>query len=203
MALTRKFLSALGIEAEKIDEIISAHTETTDALKKERDDALADVEKYKADSEKLAKVSKELEALKADDSADKWKKQYDELKVDYDTYKANVQAKETKLTKESAYRKLLKDTNVSDKRIDSILKVSGDIIDKIEFDDAGNIKDSDKLTDSIKAEWSDFIVTEQKKGANTATPPANKLEELKGESRAAKLAEQYHNNLYGESKKEG
>ena len=29
MALTRKFLSALGIESDKVDEIISAHTETT------------------------------------------------------------------------------------------------------------------------------------------------------------------------------
>ena len=31
MALTRKFLAALGIEADKIDEIINAHSETVDA----------------------------------------------------------------------------------------------------------------------------------------------------------------------------
>lgn len=172
MALTRKFLSALGIEAEKIDEIISAHTETTDALKKERDDALADVEKYKADSGKLEKVSKELEALKADEGVDKWKKQYDELKAEYGQYKADVEAKEIKATKESAYRKLLKDASISDKRIDAILKVSSDTIDGIELDDAGNIKDADKLTESIKTEWSDFIVTERTAGAKTATPPA-------------------------------
>lgn len=172
MALTRKFLSALGIEAEKIDEIISAHTETTDALKRERDDALADVEKYKADSGKLAKVSKELEAMKAEDGVDKWKKQYDELKAEYGQYKADVEAKEIKSTKESAYRKLLKDANISDKRIDAILKVSGDTIDGIELDDAGNIKDANKLTESIKTEWSDFIVTERTTGAKTATPPA-------------------------------
>ena len=46
MAFTRKFLSALGIEADKVDQIIDAHTEVTDALKSERD-------KYKADAEKL------------------------------------------------------------------------------------------------------------------------------------------------------
>ena len=38
MALTRKLLSALGIEADKIEQIIDAHTETVEALKKERDE---------------------------------------------------------------------------------------------------------------------------------------------------------------------
>jgi hypothetical protein len=57
MALTRKFLSALGIDADKVDEIINAHTETVDALKNERD-------KYKADAEKLPEVQKELDGMK-------------------------------------------------------------------------------------------------------------------------------------------
>ena len=33
MALTRKFLKAMGIEDDKIDQIIDAHTETVTALK--------------------------------------------------------------------------------------------------------------------------------------------------------------------------
>ena len=37
MSLTRKFLSALGIEDDKVDEIISAHTDTVNALKEQRD----------------------------------------------------------------------------------------------------------------------------------------------------------------------
>ena len=49
MALTRKFLLALGIEDSKIESIIDAHSETVDALKKERDD-------YKAQAEKLPEV---------------------------------------------------------------------------------------------------------------------------------------------------
>ncbi len=35
MALTRKFLAALGIEDDKVDEIIQAHTETVNGLKDE------------------------------------------------------------------------------------------------------------------------------------------------------------------------
>ena len=46
MALTRKFLAALGIEDAKVDEIIQAHTDTVNGLKDE-------IEKYKADAEKL------------------------------------------------------------------------------------------------------------------------------------------------------
>ena len=37
MALTRKFLKAMGIEDEKAEEIISAHVETVNGLKGERD----------------------------------------------------------------------------------------------------------------------------------------------------------------------
>ena len=59
MSLTRKMLKAMGIEDEKIDTIIEAHTETVDALKKERDG-------YKESADKLADVQKELDGLKAD-----------------------------------------------------------------------------------------------------------------------------------------
>ena len=37
MSLTRKFLSAMGIEEDKIEQIIDAHTDTVNALKEARD----------------------------------------------------------------------------------------------------------------------------------------------------------------------
>ena len=43
MSLTRKLLRSMGIEDEKVDQIIEAHTEVTDALKKE----LAEAEGWK------------------------------------------------------------------------------------------------------------------------------------------------------------
>ena len=57
MSLTRRMLKAMGIEDEKIDEIITAHSETVDALKEQRD-------QYKADAEKLPSVQRELQSLK-------------------------------------------------------------------------------------------------------------------------------------------
>lgn len=165
MSLTRKFLSAMGIEEDKVDEIIKAHTETVDALKEQRDS-------YKADAEKLPAVQKELNGLKADaekNGENKYKVKYDALKEDFDKYKKEQAEKESHAKKENAYKELLQESGVSEKRIASVLKVSN--VDEIELDENGKAKEADKLKESIKEEWADFIVKEDQQGANTATPP--------------------------------
>lgn len=165
MALTRKFLSALGIEADKVDEIIQAHTEVTDSLKEERD-------KYKEDAEKLPSIQKELDELKSkSDGVDPYQEKFEQLEKEFNDYKADIEAKNTTAKKENALRDLLKEIGISDKRIDSVIKVSD--ISKIEFDDEGNVKEAEALKDNLKAEWSDFIQTTKTEGASTANPPAN------------------------------
>lgn len=172
MALTRKALVAMGIEAEKIDQIIEMHTESTDALKKERDDAREDAKKYEADAKKLEGVQKELDDLKANKGEpDKFKTLYDDLKKEYDKYKDDVQAKETKAAKSKAYREMLKEIGISEKRLDSVIKVAD--LDSFELDDTGAIKDVDKLKTTAKSEWADFIESKSVQGAKTATPPKN------------------------------
>ena len=71
MALTRRALKAMGIEDEKIDEIISMHTDTVDGLKDQ-------VKTYEADAKKLPTVQKELDELKAE-LPDKWEYYIDRL----------------------------------------------------------------------------------------------------------------------------
>ena len=170
MALTRKFLSALGIEEAKIDEIISAHADTVNALKEQRDG-------YKADADKLPAVQKALDDLKASQSGeDPYKEKYEKKAKEFDDYKKGVEAKELKRSKSTAYKQVLKELKAS--HIDSILKASQSELEKIELDENGKIKDVDKLKESIKKEWADFIVAEGQKGANTATPPANEGSKL-------------------------
>ena len=157
MAFTRKMLKAMGIEEEKIDEIIDAHREVTDALKADRD-------KYKADAEKLTDIEKKYNDLKNEVDGkedDPYKEKYEKEHKDFEDYKKTVEGERTKANKTQAYKELLKQAGVSDKRIDSILKVTA--IDEIELDDEGN----------IKSEWSEFIVTESTKGAGTENPPRN------------------------------
>lgn len=169
MALTRKMLKAMGIEDEKIDQIIEAHGETVDALKEQRD-------QYKADAEKLSEVQKQLDTAREQlESAgkDPWKDKYDALKGEYDKYKADQDAKETRSAKVKAYTELLKAAGIPEKRIPGIIKVSEEIIDSLELDDKGAAKDADKLTEDAKTEWADFIPTTVEKGAPTPTPPSN------------------------------
>ena len=167
MALTRRMLKAMGISDEQVDEIIAAHTETVDALKEQRD-------AYKADAEKLADVQKQLDKATADLEAagkDAYKVKYEALKEEYEGYKTEQTKKESHAAKEKAYRALLQEAGVSEKRLESVLRVSD--VDSVELDDKGAIKGADKLTESIKSEWADFITTTETRGASTSNPPAN------------------------------
>jgi len=191
MSLTRKFLSALGIEDDKVDEIISAHTDTVNALKEQRDT-------YKADAEKLPAVQKELDDLKAaaeKNGKDAYKVKYDALKEDFDKFKADLKEKEKHARKEDAYRALLEEVGISDKRIKSVLKVSN--VDSVEFDDEGKVKDADALKKSISEEWADFIVQKETTGAKTATPPAGsgKVYKSKDEIMAIKDTKERQNAI--------
>ena len=165
MGFSRKMLKAMGIEEEKIEQIIDAHSETVDALKADRD-------AYKEDAAKLAAVQKELDELKAKGD-DGYKAKYEAEKAAHDALKADIAAKETKKAKTEAYRELLKGANIDEKRIATILRAEAPTIDKIELDADGKIKNAEQYTQSIKSDWADFIVTQSAKGTNTATPPAN------------------------------
>lgn len=195
MALTRKMLKAMGIEEEKIEQIIEEHAETVNALKQQRD-------QYKVDAEKLPDVQKELDEYKEaaeKDGENPYKAKYESLQRQFDDYKADVTAKETKAKKTAAYRKLLKDAKVSEKRLDSILKLSP--VDEIELDDKGEIKDAEDVKKKIEEEWSDFIVTEETRGAESNNPPGGSggKQGASGgsKSRAAMIQQQYQNSLYG------
>ena len=163
MSLTRKMLKAMGIEEEKIDQIIEAHSETVDSLKADRDS-------YKEDAEKLKDVQKELDDLKAKGD-DGWKEKHDRLKDEFDKYKTDVQAKETKAAKEAAYRAILKDANLSEKGIEKAVKYAD--WDKIEIDSDGKLKGANDHIKAVREEWAEYVTTTTTTGAKTSTPPAN------------------------------
>ena len=129
-------------------------------------------ERYK---EKLNEIDTlKSEKQTAEDSAttaEKWKTKYEALKNEFNDYKGEQAKKESRAAKEKAYRELLKAAGISEKRIDAVLKVSD--VDGVELDDKGTIKGAKELTESVKSEWSDFIVTTTTKGADTPNPPAN------------------------------
>lgn len=203
MALTRKMLAAMDIPAEKIDEIINAHTETVNALKEERDNAKSEVDELKKQAGNVEEVQKELDDTKKElekIKGDDWEKKYNDVKAEYDNFKKDTDAKATKAAKEKAYRKLLADAGISDKRIDSVIKVSGSNIDELKLDKDGNIEEADKIIESVKKEWADFITTTGQRGADVSNPPANNGNGNTGKiSRAAELAAKFNSEHYGNS----
>lgn len=160
MALTRKFLSALGIEADKIDEIITAHSETVDGLKIQRDE-------YKAKADKYDDVQKQLDEVNGKED---FESKYKTLKKEFDDYKSDVKTKQEKAQLENAYKQVLSDVGISEKRIEKILKVSD--LSSIKLKD-GQIDNLDEVKKNIEDEWSDFIVKKDVKGAPVTTPPSN------------------------------
>lgn len=168
MSLSRKMLKAMGIEEEKIDQIIDAHSETVNALKDE-------IAENKDAADKLTNVQKELDKLKASvkeaeekNGKDPYKVKYEAIKEEYEEYKKGITEKETKAEKEKLYTDLLKATGVSEKRIAAILKVTD--LDGVEIEE-GKIKNSKDLEKTIKEEWADFITKTEEKGANVSNPP--------------------------------
>lgn len=162
MALTRKFLRTLGIEEDKIDEIIGAHTDVVDDIKNERD-------KYKNAAELAAKNKPETANSVSDDGKD-YKSLYDKEHSDFEQYKKNIDDERIATAKRKALSELIGEVGIKDKLAETIVK--GFDLDDITIDD-GKIKGADKLTEKIKSEWKDYIPESRVEGVPVATPPQN------------------------------
>lgn len=176
MALKRSQLAALGIEPEKIDQIIESHAETVTALKDE-------VEKYKAEAEKLPGIQKELAELRKSIEGkdyDKLKQEFEEyktneygkLKKEFDDYKVSIQNEKTQAAKEAAYREALKDANLSENGVKKAVKYADWA--GVEIDEDGKLKNAKELVKAAREEWAEYIVKTDQQGASTPNPPGGK-----------------------------
>ena len=152
----------MGIEEDKIDQIIEAHRESVDAVAAERDD-------YKAKAEKLSTVEKDLVKANAklEDLAEASEK-LKSLKQEYADYKADVEAKATKAEKARMYKELLTKAGIPEKRQDAILRVTD--LDTVKVKE-GKIENAKELSEAIDSEWADFKVTEKITGVKISNPP--------------------------------
>lgn len=167
MAFTRKFLTALGIEADKVDEIINAHVEVTDGLKAEITKQKALVEKAESLQIQLDEANRKLESAGKDEYKEKYEAEHAEL----EQLKSSIASKETRASKEKAYRSVLAELGVPENWHSRVIK--GVDFDGVELNKDGTIKDKDKLASGIKDEWNDIIPSTHIEGANTANPPTD------------------------------
>ena len=144
---------------EKAQKIMDEHISVTNGLKDDRDS-------YKEKAEKADTLQKEIDALK---SGDDFKQKYeDEHKAFEDFKKQTANQAESDAVK-AAYRKMLADEGISEKRIDAIIKVTD--FSKMKRDKDGNLEGADDLRKAINDEWGDFKTKVTEKGATVENPP--------------------------------
>ena len=199
--ITRRLLKSMGLNEEQEDQIIEAHLSVVDALKEERDSLKTEAEK----SKRLQTRVEELEAIANGDTENPYKAKYEKLeaeheklKNEYDSYKAEIEHMNALNSKKDAFRQLLKEIGISEKRIDTIVRATPDLDEIVNLDKEGAIKDKDKLSDKVRGEWADFIVTSDDRKSAPETPPVNAGNAgPTHEKRAARIAAEYRNKHYG------
>lgn len=159
MALKRADIRKILENAEtsnddKAKAILDALHEETDSLRDE------------LDTEKNARVAAEKER----DAANSGKQTAEKALTDY---KDQQTKKDAHAAKEAKFREQLKAAGVLEKYFDRIVRLSGEDIDKMELDSNGNVKNADKLAESLKTDWSDYVGSTTTKGAQVDNPPAN------------------------------
>ena len=160
MGFSRSFLKATGLTDEQITAVMEEHVAVTDALKGERD-------KWKEEAGKAADLQKQLED--ATSGEDYRKKFEDEHKAFEDFKKKTAQDAEAAKVR-AAYRKLLLDEKIGEKRVDSILKVTD--FSKVTLDkDGETLANEAELRKQIGEEWSEFKTVVTEKGAMVERPP--------------------------------
>lgn len=177
MALTRKMLKAMGIEDEKIEQIIEEHAETVDALKKQRDEA-------KGQAGEADELRKQLEGMQDDG----YKAKYEELKGEFDGYKADVEAEKAQATARSLFKAQVEKLGITGSRADSIVRATD--LGAFEVED-GAYKDPKAVEEAIKNDWGDFIPKVTTEGAHVAHPPAQGGGDAEPKSLADALRQRY------------
>lgn len=160
MALTRSFLKAMGLNDEQVNSVIEAHTDTIDALKKERDD-------WKGKAETVETLTRER-----DEAVEKLSKAGDVQKVqkEFDDYKQQVED-ERKYAVDTS--DLLDIANAAGIRRPRWQEIAARDFDrsKIKRGEDNAITNRDELIEVMKSSNADFIATTDTKGVPPANPP--------------------------------
>lgn len=196
--ISRSLLQSMGLTEDQQKTIIDANGETLKEIREERD-------RYKAEAEKLPGVQKQLDDLQADlKTKYVTKEDHDKTVSEYQQYKDGIAAKEAHDAKEKAVRAYYESKNIKGDNLKIAMMGSASLIDAVELDKDGNIKENSKLAE-LTGEGGTFSSLIAKDGGaridtggslsgNTQTQPI---------SRVAQLYQQHYQSLYGTQKGTG
>lgn len=141
---------------EKVQKIVDGHLDVLTPVKDERDS-------YKTQA---ADLQKQIEGLQ---SGENWQEKYEKEHQAFEDFKKQTTADAEAAKVKEAYRKLLADEKISEKRIDSIMRVTD--FSKMKLDKEGKLAGEDDIRKAIGDEWGEFRTTVTEKGAKVETPP--------------------------------
>lgn len=189
MALTRKYLRALDIPDDKIDEIIGEHTAALENIKTERDGLKAAADDLKKAQEEVTRLTGELEKAQKN-SGDAAK-----VQADFDAYKSQVELDKANGAKKAALRRVFKEKGVARDEFADLLLGQVDL-SKVEMD-GDAIKDADKLISPLKKSYAGCFAQENTQGVPPANPPTGGGKLSGNAAFAAEIARKYHAEHYG------
>lgn len=144
---------------EKTSLILNEHQLVLSEIKEERDS-------LKEQAAKAADLQKQLDDLTA--NGEDFKAKFEKEHQDFEDFKKKTASEAEAAKIRSAYRKLLADEGISEKRLDSILKITD--LTKLKLDKDGNLEDVEGLKKAINDEWGEFKTTVTEKGAVVEKP---------------------------------
>ena len=161
MALTRKFLKALGIEEDKIEEIITAHGETVSGLKDE-------IEKAKQGAEDFAAVAKERDSYKQRvEALEKASGDAAKVQAEYDAYKKQVETDKANAGKKALVKKALENAGANPAAIDLLLNAID--LETVETD-GNKLKNAADVLKPIKEAHAGLFGSIKQKGTDPLNP---------------------------------
>lgn len=162
MALTRNYLKSMGLTDEQVNAIIENHTETVEALKKERDG-------YKATAETVGSVTKERDRLQADlEKARKDGSDAAKVQADFDAYRLQVETGRANEAKRALIKSALEKAGANPAAIDLMLNTVK--LDEVEMDGEA-LKDAEAVLKPIREAHAGLFGTVQNQGTPPLNPP--------------------------------
>ena len=152
MSLTRAFLKSLELDDDKIESIISAHSDTVSGLQARYAEletrynaAKETAEKLDAVQKELDAVQKELDGLRAGD----WQGRYEALL-------AENAAREQRAAKETAARAYYREKNIRDSR-NLDIAMRGTDLDGLTLTDDGKLADTAPLDELVAGVYAPLV----------------------------------------------
>lgn len=184
----------MGVEDDKSEQIIQAHNETVEGLKKQRDDLTEQLDGQKELAAQVPDLQKKLEEAEAKIPSEDWQAKYLESVKELEDFKAQVERDKAEAEKKSLYRAVLREAGIDEQRIDAIVKVTD--MGAIAVKD-GAIEDSEALKESVAKEWAAFIPQESVQGAKVPKPPETSGGVAGADPATVQRLAERHARLYG------